>query len=514
MNDRRSTNDRRSVNDRQRANAIKALSAALLGGDDLGKALDDIAAGDGATFNPGVKRQGNSIILPEDADLSDVINDLDELRRNEEQVVEFVVDIPVSPWDGAHALKEALQRELGIVIHRGCAAGCCPPKQIDVEVDFGKTISIPWGRFSLPNMSGATITTATNTVEGRMVFQCRVACERRFERRLRRLLDKIREIATTESLHRGKAFTITFKDPVTGKPIEMASPKFFELSSNEPIFSRKLASSIERNIFTPIRNADQLSRAGKSLKRGVAFVGKYGVGKTLLASHVARIATKHGWTFIYVKDSTELPEALRFAQQFQPVVVFAEDVDRVAGTERTNEVNGLLNQLDGIDGKTAKIMTIVTSNHPDRINEAMRRPGRINLTLSVSPPDRETVGRMIRSFAGSTLDPKADLTKVTQILEGEIPARIREAVDRAELEGLRRTGEVDAKITAADLEETAQEVKDEAKAFEPEQGDESSPSSGHGVVADALSNAADSIRNPRTGNGHPAAARRETIGAR
>src|SRR6185369_1993373 len=108
-------------------------------------------------------------------------------------------------------------------------------------------------------------------------------------------------------------------------------------------------------------------QSGQSLKRGIAFVGDYGTGKTLLASDVARVAVENGWTFIYVKEPAELSEALRYAQQYQPVVVFAEDADRIAGPERTATVNALLNQLDGIDGKAARIMTIVTSNAPDKI---------------------------------------------------------------------------------------------------------------------------------------------------
>lgn len=428
------------------------LLAALLG------KMDD---GEGRIYNPGVDRTGDKIIVPEGAHLPEVIKALQRQHSHEEQMTQIHVTLPVSPWDGAVALQKAIKKNIGVVIQKEGMRGA---HQIDVEVELGKTIAVPWGTFELPSMDGAEISTDTDIESGRIVFQCHVACKRRYEARVRRLLDTVREIAIKESLHRGKAFSIAFHDE-QGNTIRMPKPKFFEFLDEQPIFRAELTSAIERNIFVPIRHADNLQQMGESLKRGVLFAGKYGVGKTLLASHIARVANEAGWTFIYVKDSEELPEALRYAQQYQPVVVFAEDVDRIAGEERTDEVNELLNQLDGVDSKSAKIMTVLTSNHPDQVNAAMLRPGRVDLVLEILPPDAEAVVRMIKHFAGSSLDAKVNLTAVSKILEEETPARVREAVGRAKLESLRRTGNPKAKLTAADIEAVAKEVKAEAMLF-------------------------------------------------
>ena len=314
---------------------------------------------------------------------------------------------PGRSLDGAHALQKAIKSELGLFNQMSSFDG--QAHQIDVEVEFGKTIQIPWGKFELPGMEEATVKTDTGFEDGRVVFQCHVSCMRRYEDRIRRLLEKVRELATKESLHKGKAFSITFHD-AQGQPIAMPTPKFFEFFTDEkPFFRRDLEASIERNILVPIRYADQRKAEGKSLKRGVLFAGEYGVGKTLLASYIARVAIAAGWTFIYVKNPAELPQALRWAVQYQRVVVFAEDTERVAGLERTNAVNDLLNQLDGIDGKTAEIITVMTSNHPKRINPAMRRKGRIDLVVPVMPPDAETVIRMVRDLVGSALRRGANL---------------------------------------------------------------------------------------------------------
>lgn len=416
--------------------------------------------GDGEKiYDASVERTGDKIILPEGANLGEVIDVLQRQREHEEQVTMIHYTIPAPPWDGAQALMKAIETNTGVFLHNGDMGGA---HQIDVEVDYGKTIAIPWGKFELAGMEGAVVTTDTTSENGLIVFQCHVRCKRKYEERARRILELARDIASKESLHRGKAFSMKFFDE-DGDQIDMPTPTFFKISPEEPIFNRELADAIERNVLVPIRYSDALREQGQTLKRGILFAGEYGVGKTMLSSYIARMSTQAGWTFIYVKDSKELPDALKYAQQFQPAVVFAEDIDRVAGAERTDEVNELLNQLDGIDSKNAEIIAILTTNHPERINDAMGRPGRIDMVINVSLPDADTAGRMIMAYGNDSLVSGIDVSKAAAILAGQIPARIREAINRGRLEALRRTnGDKTAKVSAEDLEAAAKDIKAEA----------------------------------------------------
>ncbi len=423
-------------------------------------------------YDPTVVRTGDKVILPEGANLPDVIAALQRQHRNEEQVAHISVTLPVPPWDGAMALVAGVTETLGPVTV-GCTCGNpdCGVSQIDVMTGLNESIQVPWGMISLPGMEGAHATMDTQEEGGRLVFQVNIQCKRKYEERIRRLLDSVRQHALTHSLHKGKAFSIEFYDE-DDDLISMPKPKFFELGTQDPIFNTDLTLAIERNIFVPMRHTVQMAAMGESLKKGVLAAGVFGVGKTLLANQIARVATENGWTFIYVSKSEELANALHFARLFEPAVVFAEDVDRIAGTDRTEDVNELMNVLDGVDGKTARIITILTTNAPEKINPGMRRPGRIDVVLDIMPPNAETVGRMVKAFAGDALDPNADLTEVSKKLDGKIPACIREAVRRARLEALRRTGNADAKITTEDLLATAEEVVKEDGLFRPTEKDE------------------------------------------
>jgi SpoVK/Ycf46/Vps4 family AAA+-type ATPase len=136
-------------------------------------------------------------------------------------------------------------------------------------------------------------------------------------------------------------------------------------------------------------------------------------------------------------------------------------------------------------------MTILTSNFMDRVNPAMRRPGRIDLVLKVEAPDEEAVERMVRHFARAGLEPDTDLTGIGKELAGLAPAYVREAVGRARLEALRRTGEADSLINGEDLEIVAREVKEEKELFEPK----AMKSDGHSeVVASGFEAAARVMR--------------------
>ncbi len=420
-----------------------------------------------STFNPDPDRSAillehGSIVIPQGSDLSAVISTLQAIqseRNSGHESIDIDCIIPVPAWEGARALVKAIRTKLGIFRQLENRNG--RREHISIEVSQGVVEQVPWGVFDLPGLAGVAFT-GVELFEQQHVFTCKFRVERRFEPKIREIEQLTLSIATKECMHRGKAFTMVFRN-AEGKLLEMSRPQFFELVGERPIFIPEVEESIERNILVPLTYTKELEDDGFSLKRSALFVGGYGLGKTLLASHLAEMALEAGWTFIYVKNAAELPDALRFAMRYQPVMVFAEDIDRVAGIDRTDKVNELLNQLDGIDSKSTKLITILTSNHPERINEAMMRPGRIDLVLPVPPPDADTVIRMLRRFGGKKLDADTDLTEVAEVLKNESPARIREALRRSTLEVLRRTGDISSLVIGDDLVKIGREVVAERK---------------------------------------------------
>ncbi|PNH02720.1 Mitochondrial chaperone BCS1 [Tetrabaena socialis] len=71
--------------------------------------------------------------------------------------------------------------------------------------------------------------------------------------------------------------------------------------------------------------------------------------------------------------------------------------------EKTFTLSDLLNVLDGLDEASGRLM-VWTSNHPDVIDAALMRPGRIDLSLRIGETDALSLGRMVASYCGTTPD--------------------------------------------------------------------------------------------------------------
>lgn len=398
----------------------------------------------------------DAITVPIGGDLSQVIAMLQSIHRDREcgnEDVQIKRGLPVLPLDGAWALSRAIKQRYGMFVQLPDSWG--NRTQYEVRAAHGNSISIPWGNFDFPGTAGY-VATGAKTERGTSTFICTFVCRRKFADRADELIEIARSILERESIYRGQAFIF---------PDGERDPVFFSLVEEQPIYTDEVQAAIERNVVMPLRHVAALTRGGKAFKRGVVLGGKYGVGKTLFASYAARLATSLGWTFIYVKDASKLPQALVFAQQYQPVVVFAEDIDRVAGPDRTDQVDELMKQIDGIDGKDVRMMTLLTTNHPERINLGMLRPGRIDAMVLVTPPDAVAIERILHVFGKGRVASGTDLTDAAFLLEGESPARVREALTRAELETLRRTGNPSTLITGEDLRMIALEMQAERQHF-------------------------------------------------
>jgi transitional endoplasmic reticulum ATPase len=221
------------------------------------------------------------------------------------------------------------------------------------------------------------------------------------------------------------------------------------------------------NVLTPIVRADECREYGVPLKRGILMEGPYGTGKTLAAYVAAAAAVASGATFIYLERADELEEAIRLAHQYGRVVIFSEDIDRVVTGERSIEMDDILNVIDGIDSKNTEVMVVLTTNHVENINRAMLRPGRLDAVISVRPPDAAAAAKLVKLYGRGLIDEKADLTEVGEMLKGNIPAVIREVVERSKMSRISRIHRGEKFVVdEADLLRAAASMKTQLKLLE------------------------------------------------
>ncbi len=226
---------------------------------------------------------------------------------------------------------------------------------------------------------------------------------------------------------------------------------------------------MKTNLFTPIERTEHCRRLKIPLKRGVLLEGPYGTGKTLTAFVTAKKCADNGWTFIMLDRVSGLKDALTFARMYSPAVVFAEDIDRVVAGERSVSMDDVLNNIDGVESKGTEIITILTSNHAENINRAMLRPGRLDAVLHIVAPDAKAAEKLMRLYARGLILDTEDLTNAGVELNGQIPAVIREVVERSKLYAVSRcvTPNDEFTLKGSDLELAAKGMKEHLKLLNP-----------------------------------------------
>lgn len=184
--------------------------------------------------------------------------------------------------------------------------------------------------------------------------------------------------------------------------------------------------------LAPLRNPDMMKLYRRSLKGGLLLYGPPGCGKTFIARAVAG---ELGARFLSVglsdvldmylgQSERNLHEIFETARRNQPCVLFFDEIDAL-GRKRSlmrhsagrDVVNQLLAELDSVESSNEGLFTIAATNHPWDVDTALRRPGRLDRTLLVTPPDgpaRETIlrsnlqGRPVQDLDLSWIASKTD----------------------------------------------------------------------------------------------------------
>ena len=141
---------------------------------------------------------------------------------------------------------------------------------------------------------------------------------------------------------------------------------------------------------------------------------------------------------MYIGSSERnIKEIFATARRNAPCVLFLDEVDAIGqkrsqlrSTPMRSAVNQLLLELDDVTGGNDGVFVLAATNHPWDVDSALRRPGRLDRTLLVLPPDepaREAVFRYHlrgRPVAGIELASLARQDR--RLLRGGHRARLRE----------------------------------------------------------------------------------------
>lgn len=178
---------------------------------------------------------------------------------------------------------------------------------------------------------------------------------------------------------------------------------------------------IEKTIFNPIRKkelTDDIDRFLSSeewytstcipYKRGYCLYGPPGTGKTTLALALANSTKRDIFCLnLNCMDDDRIPYC--FSGIKRNSILLIEDIDKVfSGRENVKEdakitFSSVLNCLDGAFYRHG-LITIITTNHVEKLDEALLRTGRVDMKIEVPLPEAREISEYLSIFYDTEVD--------------------------------------------------------------------------------------------------------------
>ena len=337
-----------------------------------------------------IEHHGRAITLPGDPANMPTEKAIEALKRkladdNQPFMVNEIID--AYPLDAAVAFVKAMTKLYGWASPQTVMTffGPKPPSMISVKTGHRDedVIQCPFGAFKLPGIDEVVHTLIDDVDNNKIAFIIRAQVKKKDKHLLLELATETRRIVRDESIYRGKAIRLGVD---YNGSLDINNPPQFMMVSDTAeeslIFDRDIQAQIDTSILVPIKHTKQCRKQKVPLKRGILLEGPYGTGKSLTARMTANVCEQNGWTFVLLDKVQGLRAALEFANRYAPAVVFAEDIDRIM-EERDENANDLINTIDGVISKNSEIMTILTTNHVEKIQPVILRPGRLDAVISL-----------------------------------------------------------------------------------------------------------------------------------
>ena len=254
--------------------------------------------------------------------------------------------------------------------------------------------------------------------------------------------------------------------------IQKPNVKFSDIGGLEEA-KRALYEEVEM----PLKEPEAFKEAGIKAPKGVLLTGPPGTGKTLLAKAVASECEAN---FISVKgpelvskwvgeSEKAIREMFKKAKQVAPSVIFFDEFDSIASVRGASMngvndkiVNQLLTELDGVE-ELSGVSIIAATNRVDLIDEALKRPGRLDSIIEIGLPDLKTREAIFKIHTKNMpLHKDVDVKKLAKAV-GEVSGAVIEGVcQKAGLLALRRKRaekKDKVEITKKDFEESLSSTK-------------------------------------------------------
>jgi len=210
---------------------------------------------------------------------------------------------------------------------------------------------------------------------------------------------------------------------------------------------------VREMIELPLKHPELFDRLGIDPPKGVLLHGPPGTGKTMLAKAVANESDAYFISIngpeimskYYGESEKALRDLFEEAEKNTPSIIFLDELDSIAPKrgEVTGEVERrvvaqLLSLMDGLKERK-NVIVIGSTNRPEALDMALRRPGRFDREIELGVPDFDGRHEIFQIHTrGMPLADDFDIDEFAENTYGFVGADIAAVSREAAMNALRR----------------------------------------------------------------------------
>ncbi len=212
-----------------------------------------------------------------------------------------------------------------------------------------------------------------------------------------------------------------------------------------------VSSKMQENVTLLVEGIKNHQQLGEYGFFGTMFHGMPGTGKSLHAEHIAELTGASLFKAPLLTDPGDVAELYSTARtnaKNKPVIVLLNDLDYL-GKRSEGSMNQafrpvlaqILTEMEQRDNKG--VFTFITTNLPDNIDEALRRPPRVTFELEFLPPTRGEREKMLEAILSNSpmkiVWTKEMVSLAADLTFGYVPGDLFGIVQNASMQAIVRT---------------------------------------------------------------------------
>ena len=210
---------------------------------------------------------------------------------------------------------------------------------------------------------------------------------------------------------------------------------------------------IRERILLPLLQPDFFSVHGIRPPRGILLCGPPGTGKTMIArglsseinANYIELSGSEVFNPLYGESEKAIREIFNKARAKTPAIILIDEIDALGGSRSAMKgelerrlVTTLLTEMDGMKS-LGNVIVLATTNTPDALDPALRRPGRFDYEIHIGVPDKKGRLEILQILTKRmAISKDVDLTEIARKTHGFVGADLMLLSREAAFETLTR----------------------------------------------------------------------------